>query len=51
MDGFVAGQILIPVPGVGGMLGSLIVGVAGAMTESKVPVEVYERVEAQISKR
>ena len=46
-----AGQVLIPVPVIGGVLGSLIIGVAGAMADSKVPVEVYERIEAQINKR
>ena len=51
MEGFIAGQALIPVPVVGGVIGSLIIGVAGAIGGSKVPLEVYERIEAQINKR
>ena len=51
MEGFVAGQVLIPVPVVGGVIGSLLIGVAGAMAGSKVPTEVYDRIEAQINKR
>ena len=47
--GFFAGQVLIPIPVVGALIGCLVGGFAGGMVGAKTSVRVYEKIEARIA--
>ena len=51
VGGFFAGQLLIPIPVVGGVIGTVIGGFAGGLTGSKISVKIYEQVEQKMEKR
>jgi len=45
VGGFFAGQILIPIPIVGGVIGTIVGGLAGGMSGAKVSVKLYDLME------
>ena len=49
VGGFFAGQLLIPVPVVGGIIGTVVGGFAGGLTGAKVSIKLYDKMEAKLA--
>lgn len=48
VGGFFAGQLLIPIPVVGGLIGTVVGGFAGGLTGAKLSIKFYERLETRM---
>ena len=48
VGGFFAGQLLIPMPLVGGVIGTVVGGIAGGVSGAKISLKFYERMEAKM---
>lgn len=51
VGGFFAGQLLIPVPVVGGVVGTFAGAMAGGITGAKISIKLYERMEEKMNAR
>ena len=49
VGGFFAGQVLIPIPVVGGIIGTVAGGFAGGMAGAKVSIKIYDRIEVKMA--